>query len=102
MFTDKLQEQPETIRNFIHKVVDQLKPQQVILFGSRARQENRPTSDFDIACKFENKDADQWTLFNVAMIDDLTTLWPIDFVDYSDLTEAYKKNIDQEGIVLYG
>jgi len=72
----------------------------IILFGSRARGDNKPTSDIDIAVytfpKFDSEG-----LF-VSEIQDLDTLLKIDIVFLDDITnEKLISNIKDEGIVIY-
>ena len=92
---------PESIQKFVHELVVQTNPEQVILFGSRARGDHRPNSDFDLACKFKNKDASAWTRFLVFSEDEALTLFQVDVVDYDEVRDEYKKNIDREGQVIY-
>src|SRR5436190_1826225 len=40
--------QRDIYREIVHRVVDSSAPERVVLFGSRARGENRPDSDYDI------------------------------------------------------
>ena len=36
------------LRRFIQRLVDELRPERVILFGSRARGDDKETSDYDM------------------------------------------------------
>src|SRR5665647_2513815 len=72
----------------------------IILFGSRARGDNNPKSDIDIAIytmpEFENKG------HFASDIEELETLLKIDTVFISkDIDEKLIKNIQREGVVIY-
>ena len=82
-------------------LVHELSPDQVILFGSRARGTHRENSDSDNACRFTSRNDLAWTTFQLELKESPWTLWNIELVDYSDLTKDYQSNIDQEGVLLY-
>ncbi|SHK03171.1 nucleotidyltransferase family protein [Paramaledivibacter caminithermalis] len=93
--------------NLSDKIIKEIKSiarkyliKKIILFGSRARGDNKPTSDIDIAVytfpKFDNEG-----LF-VSEIQDLNTLLKIDIVFLKDITnEKLIANIKEEGVVIY-
>lgn len=51
--------EPEALRALVDRIVDRIDPEAIWLFGSRARQTNRPDSDFDllIVTRFEDGEA---------------------------------------------
>ena len=51
-----------SIQRLLHLAVEQLDPERVILFGSRARGDHRVNSDFDIAFKGIQQ-AENWSRF---------------------------------------
>ncbi|MHB8170097.1 MAG: nucleotidyltransferase domain-containing protein [Thermincolia bacterium] len=72
----------------------------IVLFGSRARGNNKPTSDIDLAVyplpQFSNKG------YFTSDIDDLDTLLKIDIVFItSDTDLELIENIEKEGVILY-
>ena len=76
--------------------------QKVILFGSRARGDNREKSDIDIAvfpkeCPFE-QEAAFWL-----EIEDIDTLLKFDIAVINEDTERELiENIERDGVLLYG
>lgn len=85
-------------------VIDLIKrhtsPKRIILFGSRARGDNAPRADFDIAI-----DDDTLTPAKVALlrseIEELPTLHEIDLVWLNGVNEKFRQKIVAEGRILY-
>lgn len=72
----------------------------IVLFGSRARGSNKPTSDIDLAVyvlpEFISKG------YFSSEIDDLATLFKIDVVFINDHTDTnLVENIKKEGVIIY-
>lgn len=70
----------------------------VVLFGSRARGDYREKSDIDLAIygcedmlEFREKIEETWTLLSFDLID----------MSQKDLSLELKRNIENEGVVLY-
>jgi len=91
---------PGTVQAVIERGARDLKPEKIVLFGSRARGDHRPNSDFDLAF-FQVKNNEDWDRFLVSHQEDPTTLYSLDLLRFDEVDEAYQKNILQEGIVLY-
>lgn len=74
-------------------------PVRAVVFGSRARGDNKYNSDIDIAvfdCSF-----DDLALLG-SMLDGLPMLYSIDLVCFNDLTNnALRANILQDGVEIY-
>ena len=73
--------------------------EKILLFGSRARGDNRERSDIDLAIYGmpEENRARFWS-----DIDDLPTLLKFDLVHVTSSTDAeLVKNIEKDGVVLY-
>lgn len=84
----------------IRSIAEKYEIQKIILFGSRAREDNRARSDIDLAV-FSSDGFDRHGLF-ACEIDDLNTLLKIDIVFISSNTEMdLIKTIEEEGVVLY-
>lgn len=101
-FTDKLSILPESVKNFVKHLVDSLQPEQVILFGSRARGDHRDNSDFDISIRKEKLSPQSWAKILVDLEEEPFTLHSVDLVHFEEMGEDYQKNIGKEGIILYG
>lgn len=74
--------------------------EQIVLFGSRARGDHKPTSDIDLAVfllpEFNNRGR------MTSDFDDLNTLLKIDIVFINEHTDTkLLENIEREGIFLY-
>lgn len=79
-------------KSFIHKAV---------IFGSRARNNHKKTSDIDIAVYGDDIDSTQLNLLRDEL-DQLNLIYKIDVIDYFNLTkEGMKTNIDTEGRQIY-
>jgi nucleotidyltransferase substrate binding protein (TIGR01987 family) len=87
----------------ISAIRDAAKPyrsiEKLVLFGSRARGDNHPKSDYDIAV-FTSDSWENLTRF-MDTIDDLDTLYKIDLVIIrEDTSPELIKNIEKEGITI--
>ena len=72
--------------------------EKIVLFGSRARRDNRPNSDIDIAV-YGMPDQNHGAFWSA--IDDLPTLFSIDIVHITSKTDAaLLKNIERDGVTL--
>lgn len=90
----------QDIINDIKKVGNKYEISKIILFGSRARGDNKKTSDIDLAiyctkdCKDESK-----VYFE---LDDINTLLKLDIVFVKkNIDKKLLKNIEKEGVVIY-
>jgi len=74
--------------------------EKIVLFGSRARGDNRPTSDIDLAV-YPSPNFTSEGIF-ASELDDLDTLLKIDVVFISaDDDCQLMENIEKEGVILY-
>ena len=88
-----------------YKFIEQIKAlpfvEELWLFGSRARGDNKEKSDIDLAvvCKENTKNSDWLDVCDI--IDDADTLLSIDFVRFDTLKESeFKNRILKEKVVL--
>ncbi len=87
---------------FLYKIQTLSFVKKIILFGSRSRNDHFKKADIDIAILCTNNTTKQWIEI-MDIIDHADTLLKIDCVNLNDLPviSNLKKNIEEEGIVLY-
>lgn len=90
------------IRQLIKKYFPGVTPLRLIIFGSRARKDNKKRADFDLAIDIATKyDHNQLTNFTLAIEEDAPTLHKIDIVDYHNCPATLRDSIDREGKIIY-
>ena len=72
----------------------------VVLFGSRARGDNRQLSDYDIAVDADMTDA-AWVRFATDIADGAPTLCGIDLVRFTAAKDGLKQRICEDGVVVH-
>lgn len=77
-----------------------LNPARVVLYGSRARGDASPVSDFDIAF-VGVADRQAWLEYVVEMDDAAPCIYGLDLVRYEEVGDALRASIDQEGVSIY-
>ena len=88
----------ENIQNICKKY---LSVEKVVLFGSRARGDHTPRSDYDLAVYGELQ-PHEIVLLRSAFREDLPTLHKIDAVFMQNQTdETFIKKIEKEGVIIY-
>jgi predicted nucleotidyltransferase len=81
---------------------DELKGYSIILFGSRAQGSARERSDFDFGIIGESA-IPLKTFFKISdFMDQLPTLYRLDWVDLNRASEALRENALQNAKVIYG
>ena len=93
-----VKEPVDTVVNTIKSACSRV--ERVILFGSRARGDNRVRSDIDIAVACPRASQREW-LDLCDAVDDADTLLPVDLVRLDTVGEPIKSRILREGRVLY-
>ncbi len=73
----------------------------IYLYGSRARGDYSPTSDIDLAIDCPCASKQDW-LQIIAIIENADTLLKIDCTRLDEAEPELKKNILNQGILLYG
>ena len=91
---------PPSIQRILDRAVADFQPSKIVIFGSRARHDNRPTSDFDLAF-FGVQDAKAWAHFAADMIAEPPTLWGLDVMQYEKVPPEMQASIDRDGVTLY-
>ena len=92
----------EKLKQALNKVSDDLKGYRVFLFGSRAAGKAGRRSDFDVGILGQKK----LSLRTFYRIDDLfdriETLYKIDLVDLSEVTDRFRREALKKTEILYG
>lgn len=81
------------------KTFDDIKVE-VILFGSRAKNSCRPSSDIDLAVKSRVSLGKRLSLFR-EYLEESTIPYTVDTVEYNIIDEQLKKEIDENGVLLW-
>ncbi len=79
-----------------------IEPEEIILFGSRARGDYSLTSDVDIAFVVPEENRDQWGRFVAEADENLKTLLKLDLLRMDRASDDMKRAIAKEGVVVYG
>lgn len=96
-----LKTHPEFIDKVVGEAVRQLRPERVILFGSRARGDAEERSDYDIAIEAPDVTEGQWSRFVLDTKENLDTLLDIDLIRLDQASPWLREAIEREGTVLY-
>lgn len=94
-------QQPPSIQEVIRRLAEESAPQKIKLFGSRARGDHRPHSDFDIAVEGRACTDSQWTQLILSLESEPITLRLFDVVEVEKLGVEYLEQLDKEGVLLY-
>jgi uncharacterized protein len=71
------------------------------LFGSRARGDHRENSDVDLAVEWASGRRKEVLTLISNLNEKAITLYKIDLLDVADITNKFKDEIDNEGILLW-
>lgn len=86
----------------IKEIAEKYNIEKVVLFGSRARGDNSPLSDYDIAV-FGDELSDLEKAIFCLDVEEMETLKKIDIVFVSkDSKDSFLKNINKDGVLIYG
>ena len=90
----------EVIKQIAEQIGRNPHVEKVLLFGSRARGDERERSDIDIAVVGSGITESEWTEM-WAYVDDAPTLLSVDLVRFEKSPEDLKQSITKEGVALY-
>lgn len=83
----------------LNYIGDKYDIKKIVLFGSRARGDNRNNSDIDVAIYLKSE-KDKGAIYDE--INDIETLYKIDIVFVNESTDIeLLKNINRDGVILY-
>jgi len=89
---------PSEITDIKHQILEFLKDQEVgiILFGSRSRKNHHRGSDIDIGIIPRERFNPQRLVLLRDFLENLNTPYKIDIVDFSNVSEAFKREALKE------
>jgi len=97
-----------TAREIANRIQHAIDPDSIVLFGSRARQQNRPTSDYDILVIKQSSEpryrraAPLYRLLADLPVEvDLVVYTPAEIDEWSNVPQALPTHALREGTVLY-
>ena len=96
------------VRDIVRRIVDTAKPERVILFGSRARGDARPNSDFDVLVIKESDEPRyrRSVPLYVALADlpvevEVMVYTPQEVEEWSEVPQAFVTTAVREGTTIY-
>ena len=75
-------------------------PASIKIFGSHARGQTHPNSDWDVAV-LSPRHPENWSRFVLDLEEQAETLRPFDVVLYDEAAPSLRSQIDKEGIAIY-
>lgn len=88
------------IRALVERIRSLPAVDRIVLFGSRARGRHDERADIDLAVLCPRADLKEWTtVWNI--VEEAPTLLSIDLVRLDEVGEELRREIEQEGVVLY-
>ena len=97
--TKNLPNLPRFLRFFIDSARNKLHLDKLILFGSRARGDNTPYSDYDLCLVLISQSG--WAEFYIDQQENADTLCKLDLMVFDDLDAKLQQEILKSGVVLY-
>jgi predicted nucleotidyltransferase len=89
---------PSAVQDLAERIGRLPRVKRVILFGSRARGDNQPRSDVDLAVEVDDEEAVQRAR---RLVEEAQTLLEIELVAMPDATPELRTEIEREGLVLF-
>ena len=93
---------PKSVQQVADEIIKATSPRQLILFGSRARGDQRENSDFDFAVDLRQCSEDSWNRLIVDIEEEPWCLYKIDLVELEKMGMDYRLEIEKDGILIYG
>ncbi|NWF90804.1 MAG: nucleotidyltransferase domain-containing protein [Ignavibacteriaceae bacterium] len=88
------------LKQVVHLIIEDINPKQIILFGSRAKEKNSHSSDYDVAVDAKKiRFRDKRKLID--RIEAIIGLHSIDLIFFNDVDADFKEIILRTGKVIY-
>ena len=98
----------ELMEEIVRRIVDTVHPEKIVLFGSRARGDDRPDSDIDLLVIAESSEPRcrrsvplYGILSDIAIPIEIVVYRPAEVADWSGVRQAFVTTAIREGKVLY-
>ncbi len=98
-----------TLTEITRRIVAQVQPTKIFLFGSRARGDNRPDSDYDLVLIYDGeknkrqvKIESRRSCRDVDASIDILTLTSEELNRYRKVANTLEREITENGVVIYG
>ena len=99
---NKINGVPDSLTEKLIELIIAHKPvKKIVVYGSRATNDYRKTSDIDIAIVDENWSHSDISLVHFNLEEELSTPLTIDLVNYYNVSKPSMKDAINKGIVLY-
>lgn len=99
----------EQLKEIVDKIVDFLHPTRIYLFGSRARGDHRPDSDYDIVVIYDGPKPERDVELEIRRLFrppgfsmDLFIMTSAQVVRYKHVANSLAREIAHRGVMLYG
>ena len=93
--------QPPVIDNIVERIKRNPRVEKIILFGSRARGDERERSDIDLAVVAPELTQGEWSELWTYVDEEAPTLLKIDLVLWREASGQIQESIAREGVILY-
>ncbi len=100
-FSVKMSNLPESVQNFVKTIAQSSLAEKIILFGSRARGDHNQNSDYDLAVFWQPHHEGKVLKFKADLSELPLTLHKVDILDLSSASDSYRREIKNEGILLW-
>jgi uncharacterized protein len=92
---------PLFLQSLMFESLQKLRINEIIIFGSRARGEEHPTSDWDICFRLIEEKNLKWLQFKNWAEENSKTLLKLDLINWENASQILREQILQDGIVVY-
>ncbi len=97
----RFHELPQFLQELIRRAQTEIELEEIIVFGSRARGDEKPLSDWDLCFKFPRGKQTEWNKFSLDLSEVAETLLEIDAVSWDEAPSELLANIQKEGLTVW-